>query len=132
GGQIMPPIMGAAAFLMIEFAGVGYWQIAKAAAIPALLYFSGIWIMTHFEAKKTGLMGLPEKDIPKKSVVLKKIHLLLHILFIICLLFKGFSIERTALIGILSTIIVSMFRRDTRMSFGRFILALTSGARTAL
>src|SRR5699024_8863492 len=59
GGQIMPPIMGAAAFLMIEFAGVGYWEIAKAATVPAILYFSGIWIMTHFEAKKMGLHGLP-------------------------------------------------------------------------
>lgn len=132
GGQIMPPIMGAAAFLMIEFAGVGYWQIAKAAAIPALLYFSGIWIMTHFEAKKTGLMGLPEKDIPRKRVVLKKIHLLLPILIIVWLLFMGFSIERTALIGILSTIVVSMFRKDTRISFSNVIVALTSGARTAL
>lgn len=132
GGQIMPPIMGAAAFLMIEFAGVGYWQIAKAATIPAILYFSGIWIMTHFEAKKTGLFGLPEKDIPKKMTVLKKIHLLLPILIIVWLLFSGYSIERTALLGILSTIVVSMFRKDTRISFSKLIVALTSGARTAL
>ncbi len=60
----MPPIMGAAAFLMIEFAGVRYWEIAKAATIPAILYFSGIWIMTHFEAKRLGLLGLPKDQIP--------------------------------------------------------------------
>src|SRR5699024_1913450 len=60
GGQIMPPIMGAAAFLMIEFAGVDYWSIAKAALIPAILYFAGIWIMTHLEAKRMGLHGLPK------------------------------------------------------------------------
>src|SRR5690606_25006325 len=72
GGQIMPPIMGAAAFLMIEFAGVPYWEIAKAALIPAILYFAGIWIMTHLEAKKTGLTGLPESEIPPKKEVLKK------------------------------------------------------------
>lgn len=132
GGQIMPPIMGAAAFLMIEFAGVAYWDIAKAATIPAILYFSGIWIMTHFEAKKNGLLGLPKEEIPKKSVVLKKIHLLIPILVIVLLLFQGFSIERTALLGILSAIIVSMFRKDTRITFDKFILALTTGARTAL
>lgn len=132
GGQIMPPIMGAAAFLMIEFAGVAYWDIAKAATIPAILYFSGIWIMTHFEAKKNGLLGLPKEEIPKKSVVLKRIHLLIPILVIVVLLFQGFSIERTALLGILSAIIVSMFRKDTRITFDKFLLALTTGARTAL
>lgn len=132
GGQIMPPIMGAAAFLMIEFAGVSYWNIAKAALIPAMLYFAGIWIMTHFEAKKLGLHGLPKEQIPKASVVLKKIHLLLPIIVIIVLLFQGFSIERTALFGILSAIIVSLPLKETRINFSRFIEALTSGARTAL
>ena len=132
GGQIMPPIMGAAAFLMIEFAGVSYWNIAKAALIPAILYFAGIWIMTHFEAKKLGLLGLPADQIPKFSVVLKKIHLLLPILVIIILLFKGFSIERTALYGILSAILVSLPLKETRINFPKIIEALTSGARTAL
>src|SRR5690625_3621106 len=132
GGQIMPPIMGAAALLMIEFAGVSYWNIAKAALIPAILYFAGIWIMTHLEAKRLGLHGLPADQIPKVKTVLKKIHLLLPILIIVFLLFKGFSIERTALLGILSTIIVSLFLKETRINFSRFIEALTSGARTAL
>ncbi|WP_047983896.1 TRAP transporter permease [Ornithinibacillus californiensis] len=132
GGQIMPPIMGAAAFLMIEFAGVPYWDIAKAALIPAILYFAGIWIMTHLEAKKTGLTGLPESEIPPKMEVLKKIHLLLPILVIIVLLFMGYSIERTALIGILSAIIVSLPLKETRITPRKFVDALTSGARTAL
>src|SRR5690625_899010 len=132
GGQIMPPIMGAAAFLMIEFAGVSYWNIAKAALIPAILYFAGIWIMTHLEAKRLGLHGLPADQIPKVKTVLKKIHLLLPILIIVILLFQGFSIERTAIYGILSTIIVSLFLKETRINFTKFIDALTSGARTAL
>src|SRR5699024_792892 len=89
GGQIMPPIMGAAAFLMIDFAGVSYWSIAKAAMIPALLFFAGIWIMTHFEAKKLGLTGLPDDEIPDKKEVLKKIYLLVPIIAIIWLLFDG-------------------------------------------
>ncbi|HLR73599.1 MAG TPA: TRAP transporter permease [Pseudogracilibacillus sp.] len=132
GGQIMPPVMGAAAFLMVEFAGETYWNIAKAALIPAILYFAGIWIMTHFEAKRKGLHGLPKEKIPKVKVVLKKIHLLFPIVFIVYLLFEGFSIERTALLGILSTIVVSMFLKETRINFRKFIDALTSGARTAL
>lgn len=132
GGQIMPPIMGAAAFLMIEFAGVPYWDIAKAALIPAILYFAGIWIMTHLEAKKQGLLGLPKEEIPKIKVVLRKLHLLFPIVFIIYLLFQGFSIERTALLGILSTIVVSAFLKETRINLAKFITALTSGARTAL
>lgn len=57
---------------MIEFAGESYWNIAKAAIIPAILYFAGIWIMTHFEAKRTGLVGLPDEEIPSKRAVLKK------------------------------------------------------------
>src|SRR5699024_11240187 len=64
GGRIMPPIMGAAALSMIYFAGVPYWEIAKAALIPAILYFSAIWIMTHFEHKNQGLLGLPKDQIP--------------------------------------------------------------------
>ncbi|MFD2209828.1 TRAP transporter permease [Virgibacillus halophilus] len=132
GGQIMPPIMGAAAFLMIEFAGVGYWEIAKAAIIPAILYFSGIWIMTHLEAKKTGLHGLPKDQIPSKLVVLKKIHLLLPIFVIVWFLYIGLSIERTALYGILSAIIVSLFMKETRITPKKFVEALISGARTAL
>ncbi|SDC33096.1 TRAP transporter permease [Shouchella lonarensis] len=132
GGQIMPPIMGAAAFLMIEFAGVGYWEIAKAALVPAMLYFVGIWVMTHFEAKRLGLKGLPKESLPRKIDVLKKLYLLLPIVAIVVLLFQGFSIERTALLGIAITILVSLFHKDTRLTPSKFVLALTSGARTAL
>src|SRR5699024_9653862 len=114
---IMPPIMGAAAFLMIEFAGVVYWSIAKAALIPAILYFAGIWIMTHLEAKRMGVHGLPKDQIPKMSVILKKLHLLLSILIIVLLFLQGYSIERTALLGIVSTIIVSVFLKVTIINF---------------
>ncbi|MFB4475487.1 TRAP transporter permease, partial [Oceanobacillus caeni] len=89
GGQIMPPIMGAAAFLMIEFAGVPYWDIAKAAVIPALLYFAGIWIMTHFEAKRLGLTGLSKEEMPDRKEVWKKVYLLVPIFAIVYFLFAG-------------------------------------------
>ncbi|OLN23541.1 C4-dicarboxylate ABC transporter [Domibacillus antri] len=134
GGQLMPPIMGAAAFLMVEFIGGGitYWDIAKAAAIPALLYFAGIWIMTHFEAKRLGLRGLKDEEMPDRKEVLKNIYLLLPILAIIILLMTGMSVIRAALWSIVITIAASAVRKETRMGFRDFIDALVDGARTAL
>ena len=133
GGQIMPPVMGAAAFLMVEFiGGVTYWQIAKAAAIPALLYFTGVWIMTHFEAKRVGLRGLPKEDIPGRKETFKKIYLLLPILGIIFFLLVGVPTMQAALYGILLTVIVSSFDKTTRLGIKDVIEALVDGARTAL
>ncbi|HZG72420.1 MAG TPA: TRAP transporter permease [Chondromyces sp.] len=134
GGQLMPPIMGAAAFLMVEFIGGGitYWDIAKAAAIPALLYFTGIWIMTHFEAKRIGLRGLKKEEMPNRKEVLKKIYLLLPILAVVILLMSGMSVVRAALWSILITILASAVRKETRIGFRGFIDALVDGARSAL
>ncbi|MCS0791516.1 TRAP transporter permease [Cytobacillus firmus] len=134
GGQIMPPIMGAAAFLMVEFIGGGitYWDIAKAAAIPALLYFAGVWIMTHFEAKRVGLRGLKDEEMPNRKEVLKKIYLLLPILAVIILLMSGMSVIRAALWSIVITVAVSMISKETRIGFRDAIDALVDGARTAL
>ncbi|GKV66017.1 MULTISPECIES: TRAP transporter permease [Sporosarcina] len=133
GGQIMPPIMGAAAFLMVEFiGGVTYWEIAKAAAIPALLYFTGIWIMTHFEAKRVGLAGMDASQIPNKKETLKKIYLLLPILGIIVFLLAGIPTMKAALLGIVLTIVVSSISKETRIGIRDMIQALVDGARTAL
>ncbi len=133
GGQLMPPIMGAAAFLMVEFiGGVSYWDIAKAAAIPAVLYFAGIWIMTHFEAKRIGLRGLSDEEMPNRKEVLKKIYLLIPILTVIVLLVSGMSVMRAALWSIVVTIVVSAIRKDTRIGWRDAIDGLVDGARTAL
>ncbi|MBM7717331.1 TRAP transporter permease [Siminovitchia sp. FSL H7-0308] len=132
GGQIMPPVMGAAAFLMVEFIGITYWEIAKAAAIPAILYFSGIWIMTHFEAKRVGLRGLAKEEMPDRKDVLSKIYLLIPILLIIILLMSGVSVMRAALWSIIGTIVVSAIRKSTRIGFKQMVEALVDGARTAL
>jgi len=133
GGQIMPPVMGAAAFLMVEFiGGISYWDIAKAAAIPAVLYFTGIWIMTHFEAKRVGLKGLTKEQMPNRKEVLSKIYLLIPILMVIVLLMSGVSVMRAALWSIIGTILVSAIRKDTRIGFKKIIEALVDGARTAL
>ncbi len=134
GGQLMPPIMGAAAFLMVEFIGRGitYWEIAKAAAIPAILYFTGIWIMTHFEAKRLGLKGLTDEQMPNRKEVLKKIYLILPIFVIIILMMVGVPVIHSALYGILSCIIVGWFNKDTRLGPKEIMDALVDGARTAL
>ncbi|HHY71887.1 MAG TPA: TRAP transporter permease [Bacillus bacterium] len=132
GGQLMPPIMGAAAFLMAEFTGIPYWDIAKAAAVPALLYFAGIWIMVHLEAKRVGLRGLTKEELPNKKEILTKLYLLLPIFIIIGLMASGFSPVRSALLGILSVIVVAAFRKETRMSIKDIFQALENGARTAL
>jgi TRAP transporter 4TM/12TM fusion protein len=134
GGQLMPPIMGAAAFLMVEFIGNGitYWDIAKAAAIPAVLYFAGIWIMTHFEAKRIGLRGLTKEEMPDRKEVLKKIYLLVPILAVVVLLMSGMSVTRAALWAIVVTVLVSAIRKETRIGFVGIISALVDGARTAL
>ena len=133
GGQLMPPIMGAAAFLMVEFiGGITYWEIAKAAAIPAVLYFTGIWIMTHFEAKRIGLRGLTEDEMPNRKAVLAKIYLLFPIVAVIFFLMSGTSVTRAALYAILSAIVVGAINKETRMGIRDFIDALANGARTAL
>ncbi|TSI06021.1 TRAP transporter permease [Lysinibacillus sp. BW-2-10] len=134
GGQLMPPIMGAAAFLMVEFIGRGitYWDIAKAAAIPALLYFTGIWIMTHFEAKRLGLRGLSDDEMPNRKEVFKKIYLLIPIVLIIILMLSGVPVMHAALYGIVSCIVVGIINKETRLGFKEIIDALVDGARTAL
>ncbi|MGM0888040.1 MAG: TRAP transporter permease [Bacillota bacterium] len=134
GGQLMPPIMGAAAFLMVEFIGNGitYWDIAKAAAIPAILYFSGIWIMTHFEAKRLGLRGLTKEEIPSKKEVFSKLYLLIPILAIILLLMMNITVTHAALYSIAISVLVGFINKDVRMKFIDIIYALVDGARTAL
>lgn len=134
GGQLMPPIMGAAAFLMVEFIGRGvtYWDIAKAAAIPAILYFTGIWIMTHFEAKRLGLRGLKDEEMPDRSKVFKKIYLLIPIVLIIILMMSGVPVIHAALYGIISCIIVGFINPDVKFGFKEIIDGMVEGARSAL
>lgn len=134
GGQIMPPIMGAAAFLMVEFIGGGitYWDVATAAIIPAILYFTGIWIMTHFEAKRIGLRGLEQDELPKKREVFKKLYLLIPIVVVVVLLMLEMSVVRAALWSIVSTIVVGIINPDVKMGIKEIIDALIDGARTAL
>ena len=133
GGQIMPPVMGAAAFLMAEFIGVPYVEIAKAAAVPALLYFTGIWVVVHFEAKRCGLKGLSRDQLSNLWKVLKKdSYLILPLVAIIYLLVEGFTPIKSALGGLGLCIVVGMFRKGTRLNLTRLLDTLEAGARGVL
>jgi len=133
GGQLMPPIMGAAAFLMADFVGVPYISIVKAALIPALLYYTGVMICVHLEAKKNGLVGIPRHQLPKIGrLIIERGHLALPLLAIVYLLVSGYTPMRAALWAILLTILASMLRSSTRISFKDIIEGLENGARSAL
>ncbi len=109
GGQIMPPIMGAAAFIMAQFLGVGYVEIAKAALIPALLYYLAVGFMVHMEAKRLGLKGIPKERLPHTWLVLREGgYLLIPIFVLIYLLIQGYTPLKAAYYCILSTVIISV------------------------
>jgi len=133
GGQLMPPVMGAAAFIMTEFTNLPYGVIALSAAIPAALYFTGIFVMVHLEAKKQGLRGLSRSELPNPLKLIKeKWFLALPIVIIIWLLVQGKTPMRAALFAIISAVAVSFIRKDTRMKLKEIILGLDEGARSAL
>ncbi|MBE7025255.1 MAG: TRAP transporter permease [Ruminococcaceae bacterium] len=133
GGQIMPPIMGAAAFLMSEITEIPYITIAIAAILPALLYFAGIFMMIHFEAKKLGLRGLAKEDIPHLGkLVLRRGYLLLPVVVLVFFMGRGMTPAYSVSLAILTAIIVSFFSKDTRLSPSRFLDALAGGTRSTI
>lgn len=133
GGQLMPPIMGAAAFLMAEFTNTPYVRVISAAVIPALLYYFGVWAGVHFEAKKLGLEGLPKDKIPKVGRIMKERgHLLIPIIVVIYLLVAGYTPIRAALGAIASSIVCSALKKETRLSLQDIFEGLVNGARSAL
>lgn len=133
GGQLMPPIMGAAAFIMSEFTGIPYWSIVLSAIIPALLYFTGVFSTVHFEAKRTGLTGLPREQLPDWWALLKaKWFLAAPLVVIVYLLAAGYTPMRAAFFAILATIAVSFILAETRMRWWDLVRTLEDGARNAL
>ncbi len=109
GGQIMPPIMGAAAFLMADIIGVPYSDILMRAVFPAVLYFTGIFIAVHLEAKKHGLTGIPKEKLPKFSALLKKIYLLLPLVLLVIWVSKNMmTMQRAAAFSVVATIVVGI------------------------
>jgi len=110
GGQIMPPIMGAAAFVMAEFIGVPYGQVILWALIPAVLYYLACFSAVHFEAKRRGLVGVPRSELPRMSDVLRvRGHLFVPVLVILFVMYSGYSAPMAALIGTLAIFPVAWF-----------------------
>ena len=133
GGQIMPPIMGAAAFLMADYVQLPYGQIALKAVLPALLYFTGIFISVHLEAKKVGLKGLPKEELPKLKPLLKKSYLLLPLVLLIYLVSTSQkSIQYAAALSIVACIVVTLFSRETRITPMRLLEALAAGGQGSI
>ena len=135
GGQIMPPIMGAAAFVMAEFLGVSYGQVIIWALIPAILYYVACFAAVHFEAKSRNLMGVPRAELPRLGPVLRERgHLFIPVLVILVVMYSGYSAPLAALYGTLACFPVAALRRSTRgyVNIPNLIEACYDGARNAL
>ncbi|MBD5417554.1 MAG: TRAP transporter permease [Desulfovibrio sp.] len=154
GGQIMPPIMGAAAFIMAQFLGVGYVEIAKAALIPALLYYLAVGFMVHMEAKRLGLKGIPRDRLPKPLHVLRHGgYLLIPIIVLVYLLMQGYTPLKSAYYCIVTTVVISLVANNwkawagagpsgmtvrsslaqcNRMALKDVLMAMENGGRLAL
>ena len=132
GGQFMPPIMGAAAFIMAEYTGVPYAEIIVIAIIPALLYFLGVMLSVHFDAKRNGLGGLPASMLPSWTSLAKRADLIIPLVIIVWMMLDGFSPARAALWGIGAAFVLSFLRKSTRLGFVGIVKMLEAGARTAL
>ena len=128
GGQIMPPIMGAAAFLMVDYVSLPYSNIVVRAILPAVLYFTGIFICVHLEAKKSGLQGVPRRELPPVMPLLKKTYLLLPLVILVYLVSSGSrTMAFAAAVATVTAIVVSMFSKETRMTPKKFFEALAGG-----
>ena len=130
GGQIMPPVMGAAAFLMAEILGVPYWSVAVAAILPAVLYYVALYFMLDFEAAKTGLRGLDKKDIPPFIQTLKEGWFFIVPVVVLMLLigYFGYNVAKSGLYATLVLIAVSYFRKETRLGPAKIKTSLEQGA----
>ena len=133
GGQILPPVMGAGAFIMAELLQISFSTVAIAAAIPALLYYLAVFLMVDLEAVRLDLKGMAKADITPLKTVLKKFYLLLPIIILIFqLIVVRASITRSGIIAIVSCVIVSLFSKENRMTPSKIIDALYSGARDCI
>ncbi|MCC7425744.1 MAG: TRAP transporter fused permease subunit [Alphaproteobacteria bacterium] len=132
GGAIMPPVMGAVAFMMAEFMGVPYVEIAIAAAIPAILYYFAIYWTVHFEARRYGMARIDRRDLPNPwRLLLREGYLLLPLGVIVVMLLAGWSIVIVALVACAGCLVVSLATPETRLSASRLSDALEATARTA-
>jgi len=133
GGQLMPPIMGAGAFLMAEFTNTSYLYIIKVALIPAIMYYVTVLFFVHFEAKKMGFLGLPGDQLPRIGETIKNgLHFLIPLGILIYVLIKNFSPMMAGFIAVVATFLTAMLRKRSRLSLRDVIDALALGGRNAI
>ena len=133
GGQLMPPIMGAGAFLMAEFTQTPYLEIVKIAFIPAVLYFFSVILFVHFEAQKQGIWGLPKEDLPHLGETLKKgVHFIIPVAVLVTVLMMNYSPMMAGFVAILAVYFTALLRKNSRISFKRLLKTLEQGARNAI
>ena len=132
GGQLMPPVMGTAAFLMSEFLGVSYWTIVKAAAIPGILYYLSCYCSVHFEAKKLGLKGLPKEDLPERAEIVRSLYLMLPLIAVIALLAMGFTPTRSALYSMGVCLVVGVINPQVHITVKGILNVFRGAAEDAL
>jgi len=133
GGQIMPPVMGAAAFVIAEYTGISYINICKHALIPALLYYLALFMAIHFEASRTGLSGVPKEERPRmKSVIMTKGHLFIPLVVIIYFMLAGYTPMYACIYATLAVVLIAFVRADTRMGLMKILGALEFGAKNML
>ena len=132
GGQIMPPVMGAAAFVMAEFMGIPYLTVCKHAIIPAILYYLSVFMAVHFEALRTDLRGMLEAPPRLAAVVLSRGHLLLPVAVMLYILFEGYTPMYACIFSIIAALILANVKKETRMGLEKILDALEDGAKGAL
>ena len=132
GGQIMPPVMGAAAFVMAEFMGIPYLTVCKHAIIPAVLYYLSVFMAVHFEALRTDLRGMIEAPPRLAAVLLSRGHLLLPVVVMLYILFEGYTPMYACIFSIIAALILANVKKETRMGLKKILNALEDGAKGAL
>lgn len=132
GGQYMPPIMGAAAFMLAEFTETPYIEVVKISILPAILYFGAVGAMVYLEARKTNLVGLPASELPPVTAVLKRSYQFLPVPVIIFLMLQGYSPFYSAVWAIVVTVVLSWFRKENRMGLKEIFEALVGGVKSSL
>jgi len=133
GGQIMPPIMGAGAFIMAEFLGISYLKVALAASVPAILYYIGVFTSVHLEANILGLKGLSKDQTPNiKDILLKRGFLLLPIILLLYYLINGYTPTKSAFVAIILSFIINLIDKNRRLNISQIIKLLSKGAFEAL
>ena len=133
GGQIMPPIMGAAAFLMAEYMNITYAEVALRAILPAVLYFAGIFIAVHLEAKKLGLKGMEQSELPRVASLIKKLYLLTPLVLLVVLVSTNArTMQFSATIAIFCTVLVSLFDKENRITVSKIFEALEAGGKSTI